>query len=818
VNDTIRALQSLVVHEPGGVRALGLPCRIGGVVGDDVIVPDVSAGTSLLLQKVDGDLVVSAIGVGGAINGVLLLEGALVVLQPGDVITLGSARILLRFPATHEYSASLEVRHLVGNDTVSPVDFEGVESRESVDDERVTASMLEGVGPTEVSSNRLQPTEEEHANRRLFAIAAMLLVVFGIFAIFLSRLETVLVTVSPAEADVRGSGFGWRSGDSLLLLPGERRISAELEGYLPVERRIEVRKDEPLSLELRLAPKPGILEIDTGGVSATVFIDGAEAGVAPGDIEVPGGTRTLTLRAERHLEHIETVEVQGKGVRQPLGIKLRPSWGSLDVSTTSTGASLTVDDGAAVLLPAKIDLPAGLHRLRISAGGAKDWRSAVLVRAGEVQRIGPIELGAPDARLRVTSSPSTADITVGGVFRGRTPATVELPAGATHELTISLQGYGAATREVFAEAGRESALAVTLRPIPVQLTLQGDPTDVEVRVAGQSKGRTPLTLELPARKHTLELRKEGMQDERIDVDLSSNVDRTVDYKMIPVGRSRDWKPPPPALRAQSGTLLRLISGGSFTMGSERREQGRRANEFARKITLTRPFYLGTREVTNGEFRRFKADHASGFIGKRTLDLDTQPVSNVGWSDAVEYCNWLSAQEGLPVAYQKKDGRWVLIQPMTTGYRLPTEAEWEFAARHPGVGARTQRYEWGDALPPPAGIGNLAGAEAVDEMTRVLEGWQDDYQVVAPPGKFKANGLGIFDMTGNVSEWVHDVYVSFDANAGGMDPTGPAEGGNRHVVKGSNWRTATFADLRAAWREGVDNASQDIGFRVARYAE
>lgn len=818
MNDTIRALQSLVVHEPGGVRALGLPCRIGGVVGDDVIVPDVSAGTSLLLQKVDGDLVVSAIGVGGAINGVLLLEGALVVLQPGDVITLGSARILLRFPATHEYSASLEVRHLVGNDTVSPVDFEGVESRESVDDERVTASMLEGVGPTEVSSNRLQPTEEEHANRRLFAIAAMLLVVFGIFAIFLSRLETVLVTVSPAEADVRGSGFGWRSGDSLLLLPGERRISAELEGYLPVERRIEVRKDEPLSLELRLAPKPGILEIDTGGVSATVFIDGAEAGVAPGDIEVPGGTRTLTLRAERHLEHIETVEVQGKGVRQPLGIKLRPSWGSLDVSTTSTGASLTVDDGAAVLLPAKIDLPAGLHRLRISAGGAKDWRSAVLVRAGEVQRVGPIELGAPDARLRVTSSPSTADITVGGVFRGRTPATVELPAGAIHELTISLQGYGAATREVFAEAGRESALAVTLRPIPVQLTLQGDPTDVEVRVAGQSKGRTPLTLELPARKHTLELRKEGMQDERIDVDLSSTVDRTVDYKMIPVGRSRDWKPPPPALRAQSGTLLRLISGGSFTMGSERREQGRRANEFARKITLTRPFYLGTREVTNGEFRRFKADHASGFIGKRTLDLDTQPVSNVGWSDAVEYCNWLSAQEGLPVAYQKKDGRWVLIQPMTTGYRLPTEAEWEFAARHPGVGARTQRYEWGDALPPPAGIGNLAGAEAVDEMTRVLEGWQDDYQVVAPPGKFKANGFGIFDMTGNVSEWVHDVYVSFDANAGGMDPTGPAEGGNRHVVKGSNWRTATFADLRAAWREGVDNASQDIGFRVARYAE
>jgi formylglycine-generating enzyme required for sulfatase activity len=265
-------------------------------------------------------------------------------------------------------------------------------------------------------------------------------------------------------------------------------------------------------------------------------------------------------------------------------------------------------------------------------------------------------------------------------------------------------------------------------------------------------------------------------------------------------------------------LLRLIEGGSYTMGSERREQGRRANEFPRKVTLSRPFYLGTREVTNGEFRRFKPGHTAGFVGKRTLDLDGQPASSVSWTDAVLYCNWLSTQEGLPPAYEQKDGRWVLVQPVTAGYRLPTEAEWEYVARHAGQGARTQRYEWGDALPPPEGIGNLAGSEAAAEMTRVLEGWQDDYPAVAPPGKFRANAFGIFDMTGNVSEWVHDAYVSFETNAGGTDPTGPAAGGTRHVIKGSNWRTAIFADLRAAWREGADAGSQDIGFRVARYAE
>jgi formylglycine-generating enzyme required for sulfatase activity len=104
------------------------------------------------------------------------------------------------------------------------------------------------------------------------------------------------------------------------------------------------------------------------------------------------------------------------------------------------------------------------------------------------------------------------------------------------------------------------------------------------------------------------------------------------------------------------------------------------------------------------------------------------------------------------------------------------------------------------------------------MPRVLDGWQDDYQVVAPPGKFRANGFGIFDMTGNVSEWVHDAYVSFEANAGGTDPLGPAAAGTRRVIKGSNWRTVSFADLRAAWREGADEGAEDIGFRVARYAE
>lgn len=808
----------LVLREPGGRRSLQLPCWIVGQreeapIGEVdrlIIVPGLDAGARLRLEnRADGFYAELEGAADGLRNGVALRVAEACRLQLGDVLSFGDAQIRIDDLST----PTIEILHLEGNETLDPPLATTRAATRPLADEWVDAA---DSAQSSRQTRQLQP-EARQRSRALYvgglAAAVMLL---GLLTLFAS-LERIDLKVYPQQARVSIEGVGWRAGDSLLALPGARQITASLEGYESVRREVSIRRGETLALEFTLAPLPGVLEIDTAGVKAIAYVDGARAGEVPGELSVPQGERTITLRAERYLDEIVRLEVQGRGIRQPLTVTLRPSWGALQISA-DRAATLVVDDPRSEwTLPAKVDLPAGLRRLTVSSPDAKSWQSTVLIEAGRTTIVGPLQLGAPDGRLRVITRPAGAAIMTGGVFAGRTPATIDLAPGVEHEISLSLDGYRTVDRRVRVEPGRLADLGVSLQMVAVSLQVSGQPEAAEIWLDNTRLGTAPLTVELPARRYTLEVRKAGLGSQRIEVDLTSAVPRQIEYRLVPEGRPANWTAPPVEWRGQSGMIMRLVTGGSFLMGSDRREQGRRANEFQRRVTLVRPFYMAVREVTNAEFRQFKKDHSSGFLGKRTLDLDSAAVSGVSWQDAVQYCNWLSARDGLPPAYEQQQGRWVLRQPVTTGYRLPTEAEWEFVARQVDAAGRGRRYEWGDSLPPPRNFANLAGVEVGEELPKTLPDWQDDHVTVAPSGRYAANALGVFDMSGNVSEWMHDFYAPAAADSASSDPLGPSSGA-RHVVKGASWRTSVYTDLRIAWREGAEGAAQDRGFRVARYAE
>jgi formylglycine-generating enzyme required for sulfatase activity len=156
----------------------------------------------------------------------------------------------------------------------------------------------------------------------------------------------------------------------------------------------------------------------------------------------------------------------------------------------------------------------------------------------------------------------------------------------------------------------------------------------------------------------------------------------------------------------------------------------------------------------------------------------------------------------------------LTQPVANGFRLPTEAEWEFVARAASTG-KPLKYPWGADLPVVSGSANIGGGEALELLGAAIEGHRDEFPAVAAPALFPPNPLGFYDLAGNVSEWVNDRYLSYVPSGAVTDPVGPNDG-KSHVYRGSNWRTVATGELRFPWREGAVEASDVIGFRVARY--
>ncbi|HSC13881.1 MAG TPA: SUMF1/EgtB/PvdO family nonheme iron enzyme, partial [Gammaproteobacteria bacterium] len=200
---------------------------------------------------------------------------------------------------------------------------------------------------------------------------------------------------------------------------------------------------------------------------------------------------------------------------------------------------------------------------------------------------------------------------------------------------------------------------------------------------------------------------------------------------------------------------------------------------------------------------------------QSLNGDDQPVANVSWEDAVQYLNWLSVKDGLQPVYEDGPGGFAPVRPLRNGYRLPTDAEWEWAARFAGQ-SEGLLFPWGAEPRPPDRSGNYADVSAAQLLPTVMNTYDDGFEVSAPVGSYAPNSFGIYDLGGNVAEWVQDFYTLdlLESSERVDDPLGP-ESGQLHVVRGSSWRHALVVDLRVAARGSGVEGREDVGFRIAR---
>lgn len=318
----------------------------------------------------------------------------------------------------------------------------------------------------------------------------------------------------------------------------------------------------------------------------------------------------------------------------------------------------------------------------------------------------------------------------------------------------------------------------------------------------------------------------------------------------------------------------LIQGGNFAMGDIFNE-GDEKEKPVHQVSL-RAFYLARNELTVAEFAAFS--QASGyrttaeiegmsnvFSGGqfteapnvswrcdaqgvvRTPDTYHHPVVHVSWNDAIQYCNWLSLQHGLKPVYRLdtieteatpemrrqvggtvklddagkqisdnlKAFQEVMVADWTAnGYRLPTEAEWEYAARN---GGKNYRYAWGEN---PTPIGNIADMEAQRQGVVKVAGWlnyNDGYAFTSPVGTFKQGDLGLADLTGNVWEWCWDWFLPYPTQPV-ADYTGPVTGTYR-ILRGGGWKGSP-PNLRITARNAnvPESKGPMLGFRLARNKE
>jgi len=669
----------------------------------------------------------------------------------------------------------------------------------------------EARGATVRVASRVDPRRAVLAAAAILGVAALALLVAA---------SAVTVRVAPDLVPDRvrfeGALLDLPVAGHRLVLPGDYQLHVEKDGYEPSVTPVRVTSAAGQRFEVALKKRPGRVAIDTGGIAASVSADGAPAGRAPGEITLAAGTRVLTVEAPRRQAVTLKVEVEGLMHLQTVKVELAPLFAPVRIESEPAGAAIRVDGAALGTTPATLELDAGRRLVTLSHPSFRDWESAVLVKAGEPQTVGPIKLGLPDGHLTVASDPAGADVSVAGAYRGRTPVTLALAPGAAHEVVVTRAGYAPVTRSVRLEPSATQRLVLNLVPELGEVDVRGEPADAELFIDGKSAGTANQRLKLTAIAHTLEIRKTGLEPFRATVTPRPGLLQAVSFSLKTAAEQKLARFPV-HLRTAVGQVLKLLPPGTFTMGSPRREPGRRSNEPLRPVEIRRPVYLAEKAVTNVDFRAFKADHLSGVFQQETLDLDLYPVANVSWQEAAAYCNWLSAKEGLPAAYVPRGGRLVLAAPVTTGYRLPTEAEWEYAARWNGA-ANDRKYPWGNSLPIPPKAGNFADKRAVYLQGQLLADYDDGFRVAAPVGSFAPNPLGFHDLGGNVLEWASDFYTVYpDATAPVVDPTGPADG-DAHVIRGSSWLTGSVAELRLAWRDYGSTGRANLGFRIARYAE
>ncbi len=463
-----------------------------------------------------------------------------------------------------------------------------------------------------------------------------------------------------------------------------------------------------------------------------------------------------------------------------------------------SGAIVEIGDQPVCTTPCSRALGPGIHDVAMKKMKWLTKRRVVEVKVG----MGAVSWNLkPDfGWLTVRSDPAGLDVSINGKVEGKTPVERREMAPGRYEVLVTDPRYYDRGRRVEIERGEDEVVDVALEPRRGEIRVEAvdvwmDAVEGDVYVDGEKAGRTYAPIAAIIGRHEVEVRS-GRGSWSGSVEVEEKRVAVVEAR-VTGGSAAPGAGAYRVVKSSMGVEMVEIPAGRFIMGSPESEEGREDDERQHEVVISRPLLAAKHEVTQALWRIVMGNNSSDF---KNCGEDC-PVENVSWYDAVEFCNQLSEREGLTTAY-RISGKNVIWNRSANGYRLPTEAEWEYACR---AGTQSPFY-----------TGGIMEEECGHDPALARAGWYcgNADSKTHSVGQKAPNAWGLYDMHGNVWEWCWDWYSDYPGGSV-TDPAGPKSGSDR-VGRGGSWRLYAHICRSASRNSDVPGARYHYqGFRLFR---
>ena len=513
------------------------------------------------------------------------------------------------------------------------------------------------------------------------------------------------------------------------------------------------------------------------------------------NIYLQKGIYSYEVKSKNHISYKSKLEINKYADEILVPIIMQEVNKKLVINSEPNQASVFLNNVELGVTPLSVNLNTTSNNILIKKSEYKDSNIDYIVKNNNSDQI-IIKLIEDEDVININTVPSQASLFFNEDYIGISPLKFKIQDKGI----LKVKKYGYVDNKINITKDTKK-LNIVLTEDSSEVFISSDPPS-DVFLNEEYIGKTPFTKKIQKIKHKISFKSKGFRT--LNESFEPTKDKQNIIKKLLTEKEASLLENKKYSRTSIDGEVILFEPGSFVMGSSKKESRRDINEIMRSVKITKHFYISKNLITEEQYSLFKRSSKSNL-----------PVNNISWIDAAKFCNWLSSKEGFENFYEIKNNQIISFNMDSKGYRLPTEAEWEYVAK--SNNPEKYIYSWGSDRKITKLVGNIADVSTQGILSNFIDDYDDGYDERSPVGSFRSNQNDINDLTGNLSEWVNDFYsVEFvQQSKVFQDYIGPLAG-TSHVIKGSNYYSSTPLQLGLSYRTYGNEPNNLVGFRIARW--